>query len=72
MADRLATRDMDRNLGTVPPYLGGEMGPHHNVAWDEAYLWPTITYELELELVQLELVQLELELELELSRIFDI
>ena len=29
MGDRLATIDMDRKLGAVPPFIGqGELGPH--------------------------------------------
>ena len=37
-SSRLATIDMGRKLGAVPPFLGGSCVPiQHNVAWAEAY-----------------------------------
>jgi len=33
MGDRLATIDMGRKLGAVPPFLGGGLGPHLTQAY---------------------------------------
>jgi len=38
MGEHSATIDMGRNVGVTVPLLGAERGPHHHVAWAEAYL----------------------------------
>jgi len=39
MGHRLGTIDMGRKLGAVPPFCGGELGPHlPQCGWAEAYL----------------------------------